>query len=207
MNEISEGSIKTGVLKNIHCSDAMELERDKLAQRVLGTDNVPLSACRVWDAQQTLLPGTAAADDLAFVTGTLGTNMPSIQTGDLKAAGATTRYASLQAELPEDYEDGQTVTVELVAGMKTTVADVSATIDLQAYRSAEDGTVGSDLCATAAQSINSLTAATKSFTLTPTSLVAGDLLDLRIAIAVNDAATATAVIGCLYAIKVRSDRR
>ena len=102
---------------------------------------------------------------------------------------------------------GKTTTLRLIAGMKTTVASSSCTIDAEVYRSDETGGVGSDICATALQSINNLTAASKDFTITPTSLVAGDMLDVRIAIATNDSATGTAVIGRLIAIKLLSDRR
>lgn len=55
--------------------------------------------------------------------------------------------------------------------------------------------VGSDLVTTSATTINSLTAAAKEFAITPTGLVAGDELDVRVTIAITDGATATAVIG------------
>jgi hypothetical protein len=205
--EIATGSIVSGSIKNHHLGDNIDIERAKLAQRVLGVHSVPLEQLRTWDARATNLPGTAATDDLGYVTGTLGTDMPSVQTGDLKAAGATTRYAGFTVALPEDYEAGQTVVLRIVAGMKTTVADTSATVDAQVYRNAGDGTVGSDLCATAAITINSLTAADKDFTITATTLEPGDILDVRVAVAVNDAATGTAVIGRIVAIELLTDQR
>lgn len=206
-SEVAAASINEDSIKDFHIKSNADIARTKIAQRVLGTDTVPLSQLRTWDARATNLPGTAASDDLGYITGTLGTDSPTVQTGDLKTAGATTRYAGFQVAVPNDFEDGQTLTIEVLAGMKTTVADGSATVDLQVYRSTEDGLVGSDICATSATSINSLTAATKSFTITPASLVAGDLLDVRLACAVTDTATGTAVIGRVVAIKVRSDRR
>jgi hypothetical protein len=206
-NEIAQSNINAGSIKNHHCSAAMALERAKLAQRVLGADSRPLSDCRTWDARGTNLPTAGASDDLGYVTGTLGTHLPNIQTGDLKNAGATTRYAGIVIPVPEDYETGETLTLRLTAGMMTTVASASATIDAQVYLSTADGLVGADICATAAQSINSLTAADKDFSITETGIVAGDMLDVRIAIAVNDSATVTAVIGRLVAIKLLADRR
>ena len=62
---------------------------------------VGLESLRVWNAYQTNLPGTAATDDLALIGGTFGTAPPTISAGDLKAAGATTRYARFQMQLPE----------------------------------------------------------------------------------------------------------
>jgi hypothetical protein len=154
---------------------------------------VKLTDLRVWDAFHSNLPGTAAADDLALIGGTFGTAPPMIQAGDLKAAGATTRYARFEYTLEECYDDGETVSLILSAGMRTTIADTSCTVDVECYKHDKIGGISADLCATAAQSINSLTFADKSFTITPTTLVKGDVLDVRIAIACNDAATGTAV--------------
>ncbi len=163
------------------------------------------TALRVWDALQTNLPGTAATDDLALVGGTFGSSAPTVQAGDLKAAGATTRYARFQVTLPECYQAGQTVSLIISAGMGTTVADTSCTVDVQAYRIDKDGTIGSDLCATAAQDMNSLTFSDKTFTITPATLSAGDVLDVRIAIACNDAATGTAVTPTIGGIDLACD--
>lgn len=181
------------------------IPRSSLLQEDGARYKIPMVAWRVHDAIQTNLPGTGATDDLAIVSGTLGTSAPSIQTGDLKAAGATTRYARCTFDLPHEYVAGQTVTLRAKAGMLTTVADTSATIDFQVYR-ADDGTLeGSDICATAATTINSLTFANKDFTITPTSLLPGDTLDIRLAITVTDGATATAVIGAAGGIELLLD--
>lgn len=152
---------------------------------------IELAALRVWDAPQTNIPGTPASDDLGLIYNTFGTAPPSVETGDLKAAGATTRRVGFQFQVPPEYVAGQSITLRLNAGMKTTVADTSATIDAEVHRNG----AGADLVATAAQSINSLTAANKDFVITPTTVVPGDILDVRVSIAVNDAATATPVIG------------
>lgn len=153
---------------------------------------IPLHAMRVWDAPQTNPVGTPANDDLGLVYNTFGTAAPTVETGDLKTAGSTTRRIGFQIPVPECYVAGQTAQMRLNAGMKTTVADVSATIDLEVTRAAAP-TV--DICATAAQDINSLVAADKTFNLTATDLVPGELLDCVVSIAVNDAASGTAVIG------------
>src|SRR4051812_11426924 len=91
---------------------------------------IPWTAWRVWDAQQTNLPSSGAADDLGHIGGTFGTDVPSLQTGDVKALGAVTRYARCQAKIPPEYQPGQPLTIRVHAGMKTTVAGTSATVDL-----------------------------------------------------------------------------
>lgn len=111
---------------------------------------------RVWDAIHTNLPGTAASDDLALIGTTFGSTSPQISAGDLKAAGATSRYARFMVELPECYEAGETVTLSLSAGMVTTVASVSCTVDVECYKIDKITGIGSDLCTTSATTINSL---------------------------------------------------
>lgn len=160
---------------------------------------------RVWDALQTNLPSPAANDDLGLVGGTFGTGTPSIQTGDLKAAGATTRYARCTFELPAEYVAGQSVTIRAHAGMLTTAADTSATLDFQLYRSNDEAGLGSDLVADAAQDINSTSLANFDFDVTPNSLNPGDTLDIRMAVAVNDGATGTAVIGFVGSVEILLD--
>jgi len=159
-----------------------------------------LVTARVWDAMQTNLPGTAATDDLGLVGGTFGTAPPVINAGDCKALGATSRYCRIEVPIPECYVAGQPFALSLSAGMKTTIADVSCTLDVECYRLDKDSGISADLCSTAAQSINSVTFADKSFTITPATLNPGDMLDVRITIAVNDAASATAVTPTIAAI-------
>lgn len=170
---------------------------------------IPLTDFRVWDALQTLLPGTPSSDDLGLVGGTFGTATPSIRTEDLKAAGATNKRARFLVQLPWEYVAGESVTLRAKVGMITTVAGTSATIDLEAYKLQDDpdDAIGSDLVSSAAQSMNSLTFANIDFVITPTSLSPGDILDVRITIAVNDGASATAVIAGLTSLKLLCDVR
>jgi len=166
-----------------------------------------LSTTEVTDATYTAgillieLWGKDATDDLSLVAGTVGTNAPSLQTEDLRAVGATSRYKRLMIPLPSNYVAGETVTLRFSAGMITTAADASATLDVVCYKSDEDNTVSADLCATAAQSMNNTVFADLDFVITSTALSPGDLLDVLITMAVNDAATDAEVIGCVAAIK------
>ena len=170
---------------------------------------IPLTDFRVWDALQTLLPGTPSSDDLGLVGGTFGTATPSIRTEDLKAAGATNKRARFLVQLPWEYVAGESVTLRFKAGMITTIASSSATLDCEAYKlqADPDDSIGSDLVSTSAVNINSLTFSDVDLVVTPTSLSPGDILDVRVTIAVNDAATATAVIAGITSAKLLCDVR
>lgn len=180
-------------------------ERTDLTQENNARFKIQPTEWRVWNAMQTVLPGTSASDDLGLYGGTFGTGSPSIQTYDLKNAGATTCYARCTFQLPYNYVAGQSVTIRAHAGMLTTVASATATIDFEVYRSDDEAGIGSDLCTTAATTINSLTLADKDFTITPASLLPGDTLDIRMAVAINDSATGTAVIGIVGSVEVLLD--
>lgn len=183
------------------------LLRTKLVQENLVPYGISLADCRVWDAPGSALPAAAAADDLGLIPGTWGTDGLLIQSSDAKAT-TVTQYLRRSHALPAEYIAGQTVQLRAVGGMITTISDGTATVDLECYLSTTGGGVGSDLCATAATSINALlsgTPTTVDFTITSTSLVPGDLLDFRLAVTITDAATATAVIGVLSRITLLCD--
>lgn len=183
------------------------LARSEVVQTALAPFPVPFTSLRVWDAMQTNLPGTAANDDLGLGGGTFATSGPRVTAGDLKSAGATTRYARFQVALPAEYDAGETITLRIKAGMLTTVAGTSCTIDAQVYKLDGATAIGSDLCTTSATTMNSLTFANKDFTITPTDLVAGDVLDVRLAIACTDADTGTVVEPAIGAVALLCDIR
>lgn len=201
MTSTFDGGIKvggdiryTGLLKP-------DVPRSNLAQTSLAKYFIPWHAWRVWNALATNLPGTPLTDDLGLVGGTWATGSPSIQTEALEAAGATPSYARCQIALPPEYDEGQDVVLRFHAGMLTSVADTSATLDVVAYESDGEAGIGSDLVTTAATTINSLTLADKDFVVTASGLSPGDILDIRIHTAVNDGASGTAVkaiIGAAY---------
>jgi hypothetical protein len=194
------------VITNYTIAGNADIATTKLAQRVLAESIVPLTQARTWNAVATNLPAAAADDDLGLVSGTWGTDPARITAGNVKTLGATTRRLYLAIPIPANYEDGQTIQLQIRAKMETTVADVSCTIDAEAYVGA-DGAVGSDLVTTAAQSMNSLTAAAYTFTVNATGVDPGDLLEVRLSISSNDAATATAVTPAIYSIALLCDTR
>ena len=184
--------------------DMPTIPRATMQQDAAAVFAIPWTDLRVFDALATNLPATGGTDDLGLYGGTFGSASPKVSTGDVKAGGCT-RYARFQFQLPVEYDAGNTITVRLHAGMTTTVADTSATVDVECYKSDREAGISADLCATAAQSINSLTDADKDFTITPSGLEAGDVLDIRITVTVADTATGTAVIADIGAIEILVD--
>jgi hypothetical protein len=159
---------------------------------------IPITDYRVWDAIQTVIPGTAANDDLGITNATLGTTRPVLVAGDIGGA-ASTRYAAAIISVPDNYVAGTDITLAFLAGMGTSVADTSCTIDVQAYRiTASDGLSSADICATAAQTMNSTTAAVDAFTITGTTLVPGDQILYRVAIAYSDTGNLAVMIPTVY---------
>jgi hypothetical protein len=194
------------VITNYTIAGNADIAFTKIAQRVLAESVISLTQARVWDAVQTNLPATPASDDLGIITGTWGTNPVRITAGDVKALGSTTRRLYLAISIPSNYEDGQTIQLRIRAKMETTVADNSCTIDAEAYVGS-DGALGSDLVTTSATSMNSLSAANYDFTINATGVDPGDLLEVRLSIASNDAATATAVTPAIYSVSLLCDTR
>lgn len=160
---------------------------------------VDLTRFRVHDALHTNLPGTAAADDMGLITGTPGTDAPVLQGVDFGGT-STDEKGTFRLTLPPEYRAGAAITLRINANMETTVSDGTATVDAEAFK--EDGTslVGADLVATAAQSINSLTPANKDFVITPTGLVAGDSLQVRLSFAGSDTGNAGVMIPQINAV-------
>ena len=167
---------------------------------------VPWTLWRVWNALETNLPGTAAADDLALVGGTFGSASPSIQTDDF-GGSSIDKKARAQIPLPWEYIVGETVTLRFHAGMLTTVAESACELDVECYETDEETGVSGDICTTGATSINSLIFEDKDFVITPTALSPGDLLDVRISIIASDGTDLGVMIGCIGAVKLLCDVR
>lgn len=154
---------------------------------------IRMTDCRVHDAMSTVLPATAANDDMGCVTGTPGTDAPTLQSVDF---GGTTsdEKCGFQYALPQSYRDGETITLRVYTGMLTTISDGTATLDCECWKDDGDGTVSADACATAATTNNSLTFANIDFTITPTGMVGGDLLNFRLSFAGSDTGNAGVMI-------------
>jgi len=199
------GTVKVGVANEAATDDGDVIEvvivPDVLGRQDLAEYQIPFDRLKTWDAYATDLPGAAANDDLAVILGTLGADAPQVKSAD--AGGTTvTAYARFEFAVPPEYIDGQTLTLRCEASMQV-VSDDTATLDAVAYRQAAPAT---DICATAAQSINSATPANIDFTLTPTNVVSGDILSIRLCVAITDAGDAAANINAVIEqIKILAD--
>lgn len=192
----------------IFTSLASPVARANLTQEDLKITPLPFFDWRVWDAVQTLLPGTSASDDIGITAGAFGTGIPYFTCGDCKTI-TVTRYARTIVTLPPNYVDGQTAQIVASAGMLTTVSDGAATVDFECYIMGDDNLkTGSDLVGTSAQSIKNLAAGSfedKVFALSATSLGPGVRLDIRMTISSIDAATGTAVTPVVSHVELQLD--
>ncbi len=150
----------------------------------------------------TPLAASASTTNPGVVIGTDGTNFPTVQTIDGKAATTAVVMRTI-VRLPSNYAAGSSITLRFKAGMITTVSDTSCTLGVNVYSNAGNNIGSADINATSAQSINSLTFANKDFTITPTGLVAGQELHIKVTITITDSATATAVIGAVGHTEIR----
>lgn len=171
---------------------ATALTRDSIVQEDLVVYAIPLTQLRTWDALATNLPATAANDDMGLVTGTPGTDAPVIKGADAGGTTATNK-AGFLVSLPAEYQAAETVKLRVNVAMQV-ISDSTATLDASVYDLSAP-TV--DLCATAAQSINSATAANKDFTITATGLDVGSQLFVVLTSAVTDSGNAANYINAV----------
>lgn len=154
--------------------------------------------------------GTPSTSSLDYVEGTFATNAPSLQTPEFRNNSAeATYYARGEVQLPWEYEEGETVKIRVSAGMLTTVASESATVDVEVYESDRDATSTGDICSTEAVSdnMNSLSFEDIDFTVTSTNLSPGDLLDVRLKVTVDDDDDADLMKGCIGSVQLLCDVR
>lgn len=132
--------------------------------------------------------------------------------GELADGATKTSVGTIQIALPDNYIAAGDVVVRLTTKLKsvtgTGVADNGSDIDLSVYEQSKVlGTVGADICATAAQVYAALdTVYQKDFVITATNLVAGDLLNLLItARAIENDGGNGSLQNLLYSVEVLCD--
>ncbi len=151
----------------------------------------------------TVTPVTAATTNFGVTFGSDGTNFPVLRTIDSKVA-TTAVVGRCVVRLPSNYTAGAALTLRARAGMVTTIADTSALLGFNVYRSSQDGLGSADLNATSAQSVNSLTSANKDYVITPTTLLPGDDLHIKMTLTIIDGATVGAVLGTINHVELRA---
>ncbi len=181
--DISGATVTYRAIVNNDVSASCALSRSKLETNSAAVHRVRFTEMRK-AADNTLLPTASDATSMAHVVGTHGSATPML-TSTAGAGATTSETARFGFVLPSSYVAGAAITVRLHA-RTSDVAVTSATVDVLCYKSNKEGGVSADLCTTAATSVNSLTWADKDFTITPTGVVVGDLLDIKLVAAIND---------------------
>jgi hypothetical protein len=158
------------------------------------TVRIPLTLGRNDDGGSLVATSPGATD--FTVANTTGTSTGLA--GHASTNNTKTDKAVFEARLPSFYKAGDDVTVGANAKYTTTGGTAGATVDIEAFKMADAGTHGSDLCATSAQALGT-NSATKSFTITGTTLGADDRLLLRVTTATTTptGATASATVNSL----------
>jgi len=181
-----------------------EFARGDLTQDDAQIYDLPLENFRV-TATGALLGTSAGTPSGAFgiTYGTHGTAPPKI-VSEAASAGSITNKMRQTFVLPPEYVSGETVTLRVRGKETVAAATVDTTIDAEVYKHDKDGGIGSDLCATAAQSVTTA-AANFDFTITPTGLAAGDRLDVELTGVSDDTGGSQGTILEIYSTEMLLD--
>jgi hypothetical protein len=178
--------------------------RSGLVQDDLKKYGIPLNLLAV-TATGALLGATAGTPSgaLGLTMGTHGTGSPTV-VGEAASGNTKTDKARFTFALPPEYVDGESVTVRVRAKEAVGAATVSTTIDVECYKSDKEGGIGSDICATAAQDVTT-SFANADFVITPTGLVAGDVLDIELTGVTTDTGGTVGTILTIGSVEVLCD--
>lgn len=162
------------------------------ATRIKG---IPFPLFRKDGAWLTVVDAAPGSSLLGLAATTAGVNL----VGNACNNNAKSDYAQVAFAVPEDYKAGGTLTVRLRAKWTTTLLTVSSKVDVDAAKIAADGSLGSDLCTTAAQQVTTAFA-DYDFVITPTGILPGMIITLRVSLLGDDTGgavnTAGAISGC-----------
>jgi hypothetical protein len=136
--------------------------------------------------------GTAGTPSgaMGFTPGTFGSATPLV-VGESASGASKTDYSRFEFVLPNEYVAGGALSIQLTAEV-TALPHVGATLAAAAYL-ASDGGVGSNLVTTSAQTLTA-SFANYNFTVTPTGLAGGDVLDIQLTGVCNDTGGTTGAV-------------
>lgn len=146
-------------------------------------------------AWKTVVDAAAGSSLLGQAATTNGVNF----VGNAASNNAKTDYAQIDYVLPPTYVPGAAITVG-VRAKSTVLSQVADLVDVE-VKVAADGSLGSDICTTAAQQVTTAFA-WYSFTVTPTNRVAGDTLNIRFGMLLDDTGGAHGGVGTISNIRV-----
>lgn len=195
-----------GDIIRVACDQASltgSVARSQLTQDDLQPYVIPLAAMQATGtgAQLGSSAGTPSGA-LGLTIGTHGSASPKL-VGEAASGNSKTNKCRFQFPLPPEYVSGETITLR-VRGKMTGDVQVAQTVDATCYKHDEAAGVGSDLCATAAQSLTT-SAANYDFTITPTGLAAGDTLDIELTTVANDTGGTANKLAEIYRVALLLD--
>ncbi len=129
---------------------------------------------------------TGAAGDPKFISGGWGNASGILQGED---AHGTTKTETVFADfaIPESYDDGEDIQIAVTARVNDSGAGTMSvkSIDVQAFKIAQAGSAGADICATDAQTITG-NMVEYTFELTASGISRGDLLRIFFRIVITE---------------------
>jgi hypothetical protein len=148
------------------------------------------SAAAIFDVEHLLLGADGAALAAAETAGDffrqVGTNQLYIQ-GEASLSETEVSVGWLEFTLPHNYVSGGAITLRAVVDITGAGTPGTCTVDFEARLSDNDGAVGSDLVTTAATAVTT-TAGAKDFVVTPTGLVPGSKLVIKLTTSIAESA-------------------
>lgn len=167
----------------VNLFDDGDIGRAKLTEDAAAVYGIPVRD--VMAADGAALGITEAAGDFYLV---LGTNTIGLK-GETANNETEASIGYVQFILPPEYVAGGDVTFRMTCSIAGAGTNNGSTIDISAYKFAS-GAVGSDICATAAQTFAAkATYYNKDFSITATSLSPGDCLIIKITASVIENAS------------------
>lgn len=157
--------------------------RAELVEDVLQAYGIPIARL-----MQTTGIGLAAGETAGNFDVTVGTNT-ILANGEVTDNETEVSVTYFQFVLPPEYVSAGDVKIRLPVALIKTGAPTNngSTIDVEVFEQSDAGAVGSDICATAAQTFAALdTWYNKDFTVTATGLAAGDVLNVKVSASVID---------------------
>lgn len=197
LNDLSQ-QLKT------HAANGFSAARSGLVQDDLKPYGLELDTFKVTGTGAHL--GAAAgtpAGAFGLTFGTFATNSPKI-VGEAASGNTKTNKMRRQFTLPPEYVSGESVTLRIKCKEDVGAATVSTSIDAVVYEADKAAGLSADLCATAAQDVTT-TAANKDFDITPTALVAGDVLDIEITGVTTDTGGTVGTVLTIYDVALLLD--
>lgn len=143
---------------------------------------IPISQIKAADGADLALSETAGDHFLS-----LASDVWLLQ-GEEAISETEASVSRFQFVLPPEYKAGGNVKLRLKHRSNGAGTAGTCTIDVNAYEQDGNGAKGSDICATAAQTVTKTTWTTSDFTITATGLVAGDIINFVVTTSIQESA-------------------